>query len=143
MEQLLKNSGVTLLRDESIYIDDAFYVVGRKDPARTRKLADSRLSPDALLAGLDRSKPIIVIDHQPRELQELADAGADLDLSGHTHDGQLFPATLLVDMAWENACGLIKKDQMHSIVTSGIGVWGPAMRVGANSEIVKIKVHFQ
>ena len=91
---------------------------------------------------MDKSKPILVIDHEPRELQELADAGVDLDLSGHTHDGQVFPANIITDLKWENSCGDLKKDNMYSIVTSGIGVFGPFMRVGTKSEICIIDVDF-
>ena len=86
--------------------------------------------------------PIIVMDHQPGELSEASDAGVDLDLSGHTHDGQMFPANLVVHFLWENACGVLKKGAMTSIVTSGAGVWGPAMRVGTNNEVVIANVSF-
>ena len=89
------------------------------------------------------SKQIFVIDHEPGELQELADAGADLDLCGHTHDGQMFPGNILTAMMWENACGYLKKDDMHNIVTSGVGIYGPNMRVGTIAEICSITVHFK
>ena len=59
------------------------------------------MTPQQLTEGLDQTKPILVLDHEPDELSELAAAGADLDLSGHTHDGQLFPANLIVSMVWE------------------------------------------
>ena len=54
----------------------------------------------------------------------------DMDLGGHTHDGQIFPGNLTIDLFWENAYGLDKIDDMYSVVTSGVGVWGPAMRIG-------------
>ena len=91
---------------------------------------------------MDSSKPIIVIDHEPKELQELSDAGVDLDLSGHTHDGQMFPGNLTIKLMWENACGYLKKGNMHSIVTSGVGVFGPKMRVGTKNEVCNITVTF-
>ena len=72
----------------------------------------------------------------------LAQAGADLDLSGHTHDGQLFPGNLLMYLLWDNACGCVQVDGMTSVVTSGLGVWGPDMRVGTDSEVVCVTVHF-
>ena len=84
-----------------------------------------------------------MIDHQPKELQELADAGVDLDLCGHTHDGQMFPGNLTVRLMWENACGYLKKDDMHNIVTSGVGVFGPDMRVGTIAEICSVTVKFE
>lgn len=92
---------------------------------------------------MDLSKPVLVIDHRPRELQELADAGVDLDLCGHTHDGQMFPGKLLTDRIWENPCGHLKKGEMHNIVTSGVGLFGPKMRVGTKSEICSINIKFE
>ena len=92
---------------------------------------------------MDLSLPVLVIDHEPRELQELADAGVDADLCGHTHDGQLFPGNLTIKLMWENACGYLKKGDMHSIVTSGVGLFGPNMRVGTKSEICDIMMHFK
>ena len=61
----------------------------------------------------------------------------------HTHDGQIFPGNLFIHLFWENSFGYLKKDNMHNIVTSGVGVWGPDMRVGTNCEICPITVHFQ
>ena len=142
MEELLTGAGITLLEDETVLIDDAFYLAGRLDRQKPLTEDGGRLSPQELLENLDHTKPIIVMDHQPKELQELADAGADLDLCGHTHDGQMFPGNLTVHLFWENACGYLQKGQMHNIVTSGVGVWGPAMRVGTKSEICKITVQF-
>ena len=92
---------------------------------------------------MDLSKPVIVIDHQPKELEELAQAGVDLDLCGHTHDGQVFPGNILVSLMWENSCGYLRKGEMHNIVTSGVGVFGPNMRVGTRSDICSIWVEFQ
>lgn len=143
MEQLLRDANIHLLTDEAELIDDNFYVVGRNDSSRTHKLGGQRLSPAQLTKDLDLDKPVIFIDHQPKQLQETADAGADLDLCGHTHDGQIFPGNLFIHLFWENSFGYLKKDKMHNIVTSGVGVWGPDMRVGTNCEICPITVHFQ
>ena len=143
MEQLLRDDYIHLLTDEAELIDDKFYVVGRNDSSRTHKLGGQRLSPAQLTKDLDLDKPVIFIDHQPKQLQETADAGADLDLCGHTHDGQIFPGNLFIHLFWENSFGYLKKDKMHNIVTSVVGVWGPDMRVGTNCEICPITVHFQ
>lgn len=141
--QFLRSAGISLLQDESLLIDGAFYLTGRKDPSKAKKSGENRLSPGELLQGLDMSKPVLVMDHQPKQLQELADAGADIDLSGHTHDGQVFPGNLLLRLFWENPCGILKKGEMYSCVTSGIGVWGPAMRVGTDSEILMLHLTFE
>lgn len=142
-EEFAKKAKITILDDEVVSIDDAFYLVGRMDASKPGDGTKNRMSPEEILDGLDKTKPILVMEHQPKQLQELADAGADMQLSGHTHDGQIFPGNLLIDLFWENASGYLQKDQLHSIVTSGVGVWGPAMRVGTDSEICPITIHFQ
>ena len=142
MNEFLRKSNIKLLEDESVLIDNKFYIVGRKDASLIEKIHETRKAPDQLTKLLDRDKPILVIDHQPKELQELADAGADLDLCGHTHNGQTFPGNLTIKPMWENSCGISQKDAMTCIVTSGAGVWGPAMRLGTDSEICSIQVNF-
>lgn len=142
MDEFLEKSGITLLRDEYVLIDDSFYLYGRPDYERPGRGIDERKSPQEITEDLDLSLPVLVIDHEPRELQELADAGVDADLCGHTHDGQLFPGNLTIKLMWENACGYLKKGNMHSIVTSGVGLFGPNMRVGTKSEICDITMHF-
>ena len=82
------------------------------------------MTPQQLTEHLDHSKPILIIDHQPKELSLLADAGADLILGGHTHNGQLFPGNLFLRLMWENPYGLLKKGDAYSVVTSGAGIWG-------------------
>lgn len=142
MDEFLEKSGITLLRDEYVLIDDSFYLYGRPDYERPGRGIDERKSPQEITEDLDLSLPVLVIDHEPRELQELADAGVDADLCGHTHDGQLFPGNLTIKLMWENACGYLKKGNMHSIVTSGVGLFGPNMRVGTKSEICDIMMYF-
>lgn len=142
MKEFLTDAGIHLLNDEAALIDDKFYIVGRRDYSRCHKVEGSRKTPAQLTESLDQSKPIIFIDHQPKELSETADAGVDLDLCGHTHDGQIFPGNLFIHLFWENSCGYLQKGNMHNIVTSGAGIWGPNMRVGTNSEICSITVDF-
>ena len=143
MDKFLEKAGITLLRDEYTLIDNSFYLYGRPDYERPGRGIDERKSPQEITADMDLSLPMLVIDHEPRELQELADAGVDADLCGHTHDGQLFPGNLTIKLMWENACGYLKKGDMHSIVTSGVGLFGPNMRVGTKSEICDIMIHFK
>lgn len=141
--RFLKSAGIELLEDQVITIDNAFYLAGRKDPSLAKKEQGSRLSFSELSEGLDPSMPLLVMDHQPKELSEAAAAGVDLDLSGHTHGGQFFPGNLIMKFLWENPCGIQKKDSMYSVVTSGVGVWGPAMRIGTDSEVVILDVEFR
>lgn len=143
MKKFLKDSNIHILEDESVLINDQFYVIGRKDVSLTEKIHETRKAPAQLTEKLDRDKPIIMIDHQPKELQELADAGVDLDLCGHTHNGQTFPGNFTIKLMWENPCGLLIKDNMTNITTSGAGVWGPAMRIGTDSEICSINIQLK
>ncbi|MBS6882188.1 MAG: metallophosphoesterase [Clostridiaceae bacterium] len=142
MAGFLRRAGINLLEDEKVTLKNGVQLVGRKDPSRDRKLGDERLSPAEWAGLLEPEKPAFVIDHQPKELEALAEAGFDLDLSGHTHDGQVFPSNLIMGFLWENPCGMVQIKDMFSVVTSGLGVWGPDMRVGTASEVVKISVHF-
>lgn len=142
MDQLLKDSDINLLRDEYVYIDNSFYLYGRPDYQRLGRNISKRKTPQQITKKMDKTKPIIVIDHQPLELQELQKAGVDLDLSGHTHDGQVFPGNILTSLMWDNSYGLKKYQNFTSIVTSGVGVYGPNMRVGTIAEITSIKVKF-
>lgn len=143
MKKFLEDSNIHILEDESVLINDQFYVIGRKDSSLTEKIDETRKAPAQLTEKLDRDKPIIMIDHQPKELQELADAGVDLDLCGHTHNGQTFPGNFTIKLMWENPCGLLSKDNMTNITTSGAGVWGPAMRIGTDSEICSINIQLK
>ena len=143
MDEFLEKAGICLLRDEGVLIDDAFYLYGRPDYERPGRGITTRKSPEEITADLDKDLPVLVIDHEPRELQELADAGVDVDLCGHTHDGQMFPGNLTIHLFWENPCGYLQKGSMHNIVTSGIGVFGPNMRVGTKSEICDVLINFK
>ena len=142
MDAFLEEAGIRLLREEGVLIEDAFYLYGRPDYGRPGRGIRVRKTPEQVVAGMDPSKPIIVMDHQPRELAELAEAGVDIDLCGHTHDGQTFPGNLTARLFWENICGYLRKGDMHNIVTSGVGVFGPDMRLGTRSEICAITVRF-
>ena len=67
----------------------------------------------------------------------------DVALGGHTHDGQMFPGNLTIRLMWENPCGYLRVGLMHSIVTSGVGLFGPNMRVSTHAEICPITIHFK
>ena len=76
----------------------------RKSLVTELKIAWSRR---VILSGLDKAKPIIVLEHQPKQLEELERAGADMQLCGHTHDGQMFPGNLTVKLMWEKCLWVI------------------------------------
>lgn len=134
--QEMNQAGIQFLRDEAILVNDQFYLVGRKDLAE-----GGRKTNASLLKDLDQTKTIIMLDHQPSELNEAQKAGVDILLSGHTHKGQLAPANLLTGMLFENDGGYLKKENLHSFVSSGFGTWGPPLRIGSRSEVMVININ--
>lgn len=142
MTNFMKECNIKLINDESVLINDEFYLVGRRDTDKPGTEDGTRAEISELTKDLDKTKPIFVLSHEPDELQKTADAGADIDFSGHTHDGQLFPGNLTIGLFWKNPCGMIKKDNMYSIVTSGVGVYGTFMRVGTDAEICSVDIDF-
>lgn len=143
MEEFLSKSNIKTLRDETILIDDSFYLIGRLDYHKYGIKINERKTIEELIKDIDIDKPIIVLDHEPYELNELSNNNVDLDLSGHTHNGQMFPSNILLKVIWDNPYGLLKVGNMTSIVTSGIGVYGPNMRVLTTAEVVNINVNFK
>ena len=142
MTNFMKECNIKLINDESVLINDEFYLVGRRDTDKPGTEDGTRAEISELTNNFNKTKPIFVLSHEPDELQKTADAGADIDFSGHTHDGQLFPGNLTIGLFWENPCGMIKKDNMYSIVTSGVGVYGTFMRVGTDAEICSVDIDF-
>lgn len=142
MDQFLVDANIRLLKDETVLINDSFYLIGRLDASCRQKSGIIRKTAAELIRPLDASRPVIVIDHQPSELSELAAADADLVLSGHTHDGQLFPGNITTRIGWKNSCGKLVLGNIDQYRTSGVGVWGPAMRIGTDSEVAEVDVTF-
>ncbi len=142
MDEFLRRAGITLLMDESVLVENSVYIYGRPDLQNPGRGIQTRKTPAEITAGLDSSKPIIVLDHEPAQLGELAAAGVDVDLSGHTHDGQIFPLNIATRFYWENSCGYLNKNGMHSVVTAGAGLYGPNMRVGTVPDICVVKLRF-
>lgn len=94
------------------------------------------------MEGLDRSLPVILLDHQPSHLEEAREQGVDLQLSGHTHQGQLFPFNLITKRIFATDWGYLRQGDFQIIVSSGYGTWGPPIRIGNHPEIVDITIHF-
>lgn len=143
MDRFVEECGFCLLRDEAALIADSFYLFGRPDERRPGRGIGERMTPAELMRTMDAERPVIVLEHEPKHLGELADAGVDIHLAGHTHDGQFFPFNLVMKLVFENSCGILQKGDMTSIVTSGVGVYGPDMRVGTDAEICDIHVTFR
>ena len=108
--EYLVRGGVRVLQDEAVTVGGAFVLAGRKDPTALRFGESRKALPEILeSAGVDRTLPIILLDHQPLRLNEAEDAGVDLQLSGHTHAGQLFPLNLINKMIYEQYWGYLRK----------------------------------
>ena len=138
----LENNGIKVLRDEAVLLDDMFYVIGRKDYSEIRERGGKRASMDELVRNLDKSKYMIVADHQPADYENQAKAKVDLVLSGHTHGGQLFPFNYVGKWIGANDAiyGLEKRGNTDFIVTSGISDWAIKFKTGTKSEYVVINV---
>lgn len=138
----LNAAGVKVLKDQTQEIGDSFYLVGRDDRSGSQFKGTQRNDLKTLLEGINRSLPIIVLDHQPSNLAEPVQQGADLQLSGHTHAGQLFPIGLITSRIFEDDWGYLRKGNFQLIVSSGFGTWGPPIRLGNTPEIVDITLTF-
>ncbi|MBU3190390.1 metallophosphoesterase [Clostridium bowmanii] len=137
------SAGFNLLRDKTVKIEDSFYIVGREDLSYERYSKTKRKKMDELLKDTDKLLPIIVIDHQPVNFSEGETAGVDLQFSGHTHNGQLLPANIVTKRLFENDFGLLTKGNYNVVVSSGVGTWGPPIRIGTSSEIVQVELEFK
>ncbi|MEG6614932.1 metallophosphoesterase [Peptococcaceae bacterium 1198_IL3148] len=139
----LEAANVQVLIDETVKIADSFYVVGRNDLSSTYTTGQPRKPLTELVKELDKGLPIILLDHQPYNLAEADQLGVDLQLSGHTHRGQIFPNHLITQRIFEVDWGYLAKDNLQVIVSNGFGTWGPPIRLGNRPEIVDIKITFK
>jgi len=133
----LEKTGGILLIDSVAIPDSTFYLIGRDDLTNGK-----RASLESLMQGLDLTKPVIVVDHQPVSARETIDNACDLGLFGHTHNGQYWPFPLLLKFVFEFPYGYFFKGNTHIYVSSGIGFAGPPYRVGTRSELVVLHVTF-
>lgn len=133
----LQKTGGTLLIDSLVAPDSSFYLVGRDDYINKK-----RKTLQAIIKGIDHSKPLIVLDHQPNSFAEMTMNGVDLGLHGHTHNGQIWPYPLVMKLVFECPYGYYRKGNTQFYVSSGIGIAGPPYRVGTASELVVLHVRF-
>ena len=139
----LAEHGITMLRDTWVKIGDSLYVVGREDISIRGFTGKTRKPLSELMAEVDKSYPVILMDHQPFRLAEAEANGVDLQLSGHTHHGQLWPFNLITKKVYELSWGYKKKGSTHYYVSCGVGTWGPPIRTGNRPEIINIKLQFE
>lgn len=133
--ELARRSNIKVLRNESITIADTLQIIGLDDDT-ARQFGSKGPDLDALIKACDQNKPIILLYHRPVLFDEVVPKGVDLQLSGHTHAGQIPPMDLIVWLYYKYPSGLFEKDGAFIYTSSGTGIWGPDMRFLSNNEIV-------
>ncbi len=139
----MRNHGINILRDEAVLIDSSFYIVGREDRSINNFSGKERKKLSEITKNIKDNYPAILLDHQPFEINLARENGFDLQLSGHTHHGQLWPLNYITSMIYEISWGYEKIDGTHYYVSSGYAGWGPPVRTGSRTEVVNIKVNFE
>lgn len=134
----IESKGIRILKDEVVTIEGGIQLIGRLDRDSKRFYGEDRKALSELVAGIDTSKPVILLDHQPFNLEDAEKNGIDLQLSGHTHNGQMWPLNYLTRKLYELSYGYMKKGNTHYIVSSGFGIWGPRVRSASRSEVLLI-----
>lgn len=136
----LAKANVRILRDETVQVDGWLKLTGREDVTNRERKTLEVLAREA---GVDaKTEPWIVMNHTPDDLKTPAELGVDLHVSGHTHKGQLWPNQWITRRIFELDHGYKQKQDMHAVVSSGYGFWGPPFRVGSRSEWWDIELRF-
>lgn len=138
----LEKAGLTVLRDRMLKVKECLYIAGRDDPTLKQMTGRPRQPLAKILNGADDAMPLILIDHQPYDLNAAKDLGVDLLLAGHTHKGQFFPNNLITSHVFEVDWGYLMKGRLQVIVSCGFGTWGPPIRIGNSPELVDIEINF-
>jgi len=137
-EDALRAAGIKILENEKIEVAGLQIAGAAYDHDKMHDAIDNFAS---LLANmqLDKNKPSILLKHVPLQMEEVRDAGISLQLSGHTHRGQTWPGSLVTKKFWKGYdYGLKSMGKLQIYISSGVGTWGPPMRINSQSEIVKI-----
>ena len=133
----ISQTQIQLLRDKAVTLPCGVQIIGRDDISNRKRLTASDW------ANLtDPSKPTILLDHQPHHLEDAQLIKADLQVSGHTHNGQFFPFTFVTNRMFELSYGFRKTGDTYYYVTSGLALWGPPFRIGTNSEMAVFSLEF-
>lgn len=135
LKETITASGITVLEDQAIALNDEIAVIGRADYS---DMGSKRAAMKELVKDLDEGQEWIVLDHQPVDYDEVQKSGCDMILSGHTHAGQIWPVGLLASLfhfdEWNY--GMKQQNNFYAIVTSGIAGWGFPLRTEKHSEYV-------
>jgi len=124
-----------VLADEKMVLNNKIVIIGRRDRAIESR-GEKRKRIEELLGKIEGNPPLFLLDHQPWHLEEAEKAGIDLQVSGHTHAGQLFPLNFLNRRIYEKYWGYHRRGQTHYYISCGVGTWGPPLQTAARPEIV-------
>jgi predicted MPP superfamily phosphohydrolase len=131
--------GIRVLLDEFLKVDQNLVLIGRKDGGHNRAII--RNSIDRIIGSLENKNDfLLLLDHNPKYFDEAVSNGIDLQLSGHTHNGQLFPFNLFVKFFYEKPYGRLEKQNSILIVSSGVGTWGPPVKLFSKPEVVVLDI---
>lgn len=133
--EFLAGTPVRMLRDSVVMLPGGLQLIGRDDFSNRE-----RKSLEELLAAVDMNSMTILLDHQPYGLKESDSLGVDLQVSGHTHHGQLWPLSWITDILFEQSHGYRKWSHSHIYVSSGLSLWGPPFRIGTSSDMAVIRI---
>jgi hypothetical protein len=136
----LEDHNITVIRDSTVNIEGIINIVGREDRQSNVMAGVERKPLDKLVANIDKSLFTVLLDHQPYNLEQAVENGMDLQLSGHTHHGQMFPLNFVTKAIFEVSRGHKQIENTHVFVSTGFGSWGPPIRIGNRPEIVVIDV---
>ena len=139
----IESLGIKVLQDEVIKINNAFFIAGRNDKDMFRFTGKNRMNLTELIKDIKPDVPLILIDHQPFNFHEVQKCGVDLQISGHTHNGQIWPLNYIIKTIFNLSKGYKKIDNSHFFVSSGFGTWGPPIRIGNKPEVVNIIIAFR
>lgn len=136
----IEKSNIKALVDDHYIVNNELVLLGRDDTDFPREAV--RKSSEDLLEGLDKNNFLLLIDHHPNDLKNNEKLGYDLQLSGHTHGGQIFPTGMLDELFNKEKLnyGYRKINDFEAIVTSGMGGWSYPFRTGTNSEYLIITI---
>ena len=139
--EFLDRLGISVLRNRRVAIGDAggtFDLVGVDDWSGARRRGGQGYDLEAALRGRRTDQAAVLLSHQPRNFEAAAGRGIGLQISGHTHGGQVFPMTMLVGLDFAYTRGLYHHHDSNLYVSRGCGFWGPPARLGSPPEIVKL-----
>jgi hypothetical protein len=138
----IESKGIRVLKDEMIILPGGIQLIGRLDRDSKRFYSKERMPLEVIMKNIDHSRPVILLDHQPVNLEEAEKNSVDLQLSGHTHNGQFWPLNYFTKAIYEISYGYGKKGNTQFIVSSGFGIWGPRIRSASRSEVLLIDISF-